>query len=73
MTLAKVVHKMSNDRSFAAQLQLNPEAALRNNGYRLSSEEIAFLSQGLSKSPNGNGHKVRIADIGALALSWREG
>ncbi len=43
MALAQVVYQISTDKDFASRMQSNPHAALNEQGWFLSKEEIAFL------------------------------
>ena len=71
MSLAQVVYKISNDNRFAEEWHKDPKSALDGNGYRLTQEEIAFLSTGLRQASNGN--KVKFIDLEPpTTFSWRE-
>lgn len=49
MTLAHVVYSISTDSDFASKMRINPERALAEKGWKLSKEEQAFLSVGLTR------------------------
>ena len=70
MSLAQVVYNISNDSDFAAKWRNNPEAALASKGFRLSREEVAFLSSGLRKNGQEE-NQVRLSEIVLAATSWR--
>ena len=67
MTLAQVVYNISTDSDFANQWRVDPEGALAVKGFKLSKEELAFLSTGLK---NVDEKKVRMSDMAMLATSW---
>jgi hypothetical protein len=50
MALAQVVYQISTDKDFALRMQSNPQAALKEGGWSLSKEEIAFLLSTLKNS-----------------------
>ncbi len=68
MSLAQVVYNMSTDNDFAAHFRRDPEAALAGRGFKLSREEFAFLSTGLTR--NGRSDKVRLSDLAVKASTW---
>ena len=70
MTLAQVVYQISTDADFAAQMRVNPEAALAEKGLKLSKEEQAFLSKGLSRGSNADGSKVTMSEVASLYAGW---
>jgi hypothetical protein len=67
MSLAQVVYNISTDSDFAAHWSRDPEEALKNKGFKLSREEFAFLSTGLSRK---DGDKVRLSDLAVKASGW---
>lgn len=70
MSLAQVVHHMSNDNDFANQWRLDPEGTLAQRGLRLSKEELAFLKAGL-KRQDVNGKSINLSDLLVKASNWR--
>ena len=56
MELEKVVHRMATDASFAKDMQVNPEAALKAAKMRLNSGELAAI-------------KSVLASLGSIDLS----
>lgn len=69
MELAQVVYSISNDRDFAEQWRTDPDAALAKRGLRLSKEEQAFLSMGMSRYDSRNGSKINLTQVG-FGLPW---
>ncbi len=67
MSLAQVVYNISTDSDFAAHWSRDPEGALKNKGFKLSREEFAFLSTGLSRT---DGDKIRLADLALKGSGW---
>lgn len=67
MSLAQVVYNISTDSDFAARWNRDPEGALQDKGFKLSREEFAFLSTGLSRR---DGDKVRLSDLAVKASGW---
>lgn len=59
MALAQVVYQISTDKSFASRMQSNPQATLRERGWSLSKEEVAFLLSTL----RGNTERTKIRRI----------
>lgn len=53
MALAQVVYQISTDADFAAKMRSDPESALKERGWRLSTEELAFLLTGLFHKSQG--------------------
>ena len=49
MGLEKVIHRMATDVSFARDMQMNPEAALKDAKVKLNSDELAALKSVLGK------------------------
>ncbi len=43
MTLAQVVYQISTDGDFAARMHLDPEGALAEKGFSLSTDELSSL------------------------------
>jgi hypothetical protein len=69
MALAQVVYHISRDTDFAAQMRSDPEGALARRGFKLSKEELAFLSRGLFRTSR---EKVGIKELAKInRLSWR--
>jgi hypothetical protein len=69
MTLAQVVHQMSNDTQFASELYSNPETALAKKGLKLSRQEIAFL---VSARHRVEQHKLDVVSLAdAPNAGWR--
>jgi hypothetical protein len=69
MALAQVVYHISRDTDFAAQMRSDPEGALAQRGFRLSREELAFLSKGLFRTSR---EKVGIEDLAVkAAIGWK--
>ena len=71
MTLAHVVYQLSNDEDFAAKMKSDPETALAERGLKLSKEEQAFLSRGLSRGTHADGTKVNMSEVASLYAGWR--
>jgi hypothetical protein len=67
MALAQVVYHISRDTDFAAQMRSDPEGALAQKGFKLSKEELAFLSRGLFRTAR---EKVAIEDLALKARGW---
>lgn len=67
MTLAQVVYHMSTDTDFANQLFSNPELTLKRRGWKLSSEELAFLRT--TREQDGI-QKTRIEDLAVEVRKW---
>lgn len=68
MTLAQVVYNISTDSDFAAQWRMDPDAALAGKGLKLSQEEKAFLTSGLSRKSQD---KMSIEELAVkAALNW---
>ena len=72
MSLAQVVHHISNDADFAAKWHEDPKAALAVRGFQLSQEEINFLSVGIKKSGHQEGRRVNLSDLVLAASSWKD-
>jgi len=72
MSLAQVVHKISSDSDFATLWRRDPEAALAGTSYRLSREEVAFLSSGLRRAGFEDSRMLRLSDLDFVARSWRD-
>ncbi len=68
MSLAQVVYNISTDPDFANQWHVDPETALAGKGFKLSKEELAFLSTGLK---NVDDKKVRLSDMALVGDSWK--
>ena len=56
MELEKVVHRLATDASFAKDMQVNPEAALKAARVKLSSDELTAI-------------KSVLANLGSIDLS----
>jgi len=69
MALAQVVYNITKDKDFAAQMRRDPEGALAQKGWKLSREEMAFLSRGLWGGQDRVGLKDLI-DNKQNSLSW---
>jgi hypothetical protein len=67
MTLAQVVYNMSTDMDFAARMRTDPESALAERGLKLSKEEQAFLSKGLTRESE---KRVSLSDLTSLYMGW---
>lgn len=67
MTLAQVVYNMSTDTDFAARMRSDPESALAERGLKLSKEEQAFLSKGLTRETE---KRVTLSDLTSLYMGW---
>lgn len=67
MTLAQVVYNMSTDTDFAARMHSDPESALAERGLKLSKEEQAFLSKGLTRESE---KRVTLSDLASLYAGW---
>ena len=68
MALAQVVYHISRDTDFAAHMHTDPEGALARWGFKLSKEELAFLTRGLFRTSRD---KVKIEDLAWKAEGWR--
>ena len=53
MALAQVVYQISTDADFAARMRSDPEGALKERGWRLSKEEVAFLIASITRRTMG--------------------
>jgi hypothetical protein len=71
MSLAQVAYRITRDPDFAAQWKMDPEAALQSKGFRLSHEELEFLSTGLHRTSREDGQMVRLSEIVKTITSWR--
>jgi hypothetical protein len=69
MSLAQVVHHMSNDSEFAMQWRVDPEGTLARTGFWLSQEELAFLKAGLKRRDDS---EVRLSDLVRQARGWMD-
>ena len=67
MTLAQVVYNMSTDTDFAARMRSDPESALAERGLKLSKEEQAFLSKGLTRESE---KRVTLSELASLYVGW---
>ena len=67
MTLAQVVYNMSTDMDFAARMRSDPESALAERGLKLSKEEQAFLSKGLTRESE---QRVTLSELASLYVGW---
>ena len=68
MSLAQVVYNISTDPDFANQWRVDPEGALAVKGFKLSKEELAFLSTGLK---NVDDKKVHMSDMALVGSNWK--
>ena len=69
MALAQVAYQISRDTDFAARLRIDPEGTLAEKGFKLSREELAFLSRGLLGDSD---QQVSLADlVSKMRGSWR--
>jgi hypothetical protein len=68
MALAQVVYHISRDTDFAAHMHTDPEGALARWGFKLSKEELAFLTKGLFRTSR---ERVDIKDLAAKATGWQ--
>lgn len=68
MTLAQVVYNMSTDTDFAARMRSDPESALAERGLKLSKEEQAFLSKGLTRESE---KRVTLSELASLYVGWQ--
>jgi hypothetical protein len=64
MSLAQVVYNLKTDKDFAAQMRVNPDAALARRGLKLSQEEKAFLSTGLHYDEDGQKVRIPVTSVG---------
>jgi hypothetical protein len=71
MSLAQVVYNISTDSDFAALWRRDPEAALAGKGFKLSREELEFLSAGLRRGGHEEGRSIRLSDLAVKARDWR--
>jgi len=69
MALAQVVYHISTDKDFALQMRSNPQVALKERGWSLSKEEIAFLLSTLRSSTERT--EIRRLVKPLLHRSWR--
>jgi len=67
MALAQVVYHISRDTDFAAHMHTDPEGALAKRGFRLSKEELAFLTRGIFRTSRD---KVKLEDLVWKGTGW---
>jgi len=70
MSIAQVIYNISNDSEFAMRWKKDPEAALAGKGLKLSREELAFLSGGLTRGRFGDASKVRFSEVVTVGHQW---
>ena len=70
MSLAQVVYRMSTDADFAELWRRNPEDALEKKGLKLTREELAFLSNGLTRGGFGSNNSVGLSELALKARNW---
>ena len=68
MALAQVVYHISRDTDFAALMHTDPEGALAKRGFKLSKEELAFLTKGLFRTSR---ERVKLEDLAQKSTSWK--
>lgn len=70
MSLAQVVYRISTDADFAELWRHNPEGALQKRGLKLTREELAFLSNGLTRGGFGSYNPGGLAELALKAKHW---
>jgi hypothetical protein len=70
MSLAQVVYRMSTDADFTELWRHNPEDALEKKGLKLTREELAFLSNGLTRGGFGSNNSVVSLMAGFQSRNW---